>query len=584
MSKLVNEQVEFFKVKAPETALKSGLDYGVLCGGNGVLYKDYSSNSHSNSSTTFSFNPPSNTITSRKMMIKVPVTIDFLGVATPGAGLLQSGYDAFRAFPVSSIIKSLIVKINNSNFNIDLSEVIHPLAHIHSDEELMKFNWSTTPVALDNFQSYSEAVNTVNNVLNSTNESLPGAIPPRGAFVVKTVTNVAGDTTAQVTADLCEYLMLPPLEWGVKDGKGFVYVDSIDITINWETDLARVWSHAAGNHTVNSVTTTLESSPSLLIKYIEPSIVEPLPKVISYPFCNVQRYTNEVSTQMLLNDSLTLSSRNIEFQSMPSSIIVFARRRPSTKSFTTTDTFLRLSQVSCIINSRSGLLANADPRQLYEISVRNGLKMGWSDWYGQSVYLQGSDITTLSGAGSILVINPVLDFGLPPNKTTGSLSRTSFTVSVTAQNIGPTLSGFELVVIAQYAGIFSIDDTRYAVKEQGIIRAKDIEDAKLKSMPEYNYHELQGQFMFGGANIFQRAKEYIAPKLKQVAEFGKEKILPLVRAALKDLLPKMIPLFLSALGSREVEAKSDEEPSYGPRIVNRGGKYISRADLRKLQR
>jgi len=99
----------------------------------------------------------------------------------------------------------------------------------------------------------------------------------------------------------------------------------------------------------------------------------------------------------------------------------------SQQTYQNTSSFLSISNISINFNSQSGLLASATPQDLYNISYRNGCAQSYYEWQGyNNNFVNGSPNSTATPTGSLLVLNPALDFSLPEFLSCGSLGQFSF--------------------------------------------------------------------------------------------------------------------------------------------------------------
>jgi len=91
--------------------------------------------------------------------------------------------------------------------------------------------------------------------------------------------------------------------------------------------------------------------------------------------------------------------------SVPSRIFVFARRGPNSLTMEQGNTFLGIQSLSVQMNNRSGLLADATPQQLWDLSRTNGLEQEYEEWV-----MRKFGNTVLSGG--IICLDPAKDLSL----------------------------------------------------------------------------------------------------------------------------------------------------------------------------
>jgi hypothetical protein len=167
----------------------------------------------------------------------------------------------------------------------------------------------------------------------------------------------------------------------------------------------------------------------------------------------------------------------------------------STQTWTDSSTFLKINSISISFNNTSGILSTVNQQQLYQLSYRNGSSQSYYEFCGQAFNNQtgtvnvNGDVEFFSSAlglgelvgtsGSLLVLNPVLDFNLPSYLSASSLGQYNlyFNINVTNQYTS-TISNPEIVVVTINSGIFttqlgtSIINTGILTKED-VLRTKE---------------------------------------------------------------------------------------------------------------
>lgn len=588
MTLSINPNVSLFKVIDPEINSSRTPAVGILIGSDRVDYRSISSTNSTASSLGFSVRPPSNTYMHRKVLLRMPVVITFTGTAPDGQNLLSTGFDAFRSFPLATVMENLQVKLNGQSFTIAQRDLIKSTLWINSKESRMEKAWSTTPTMLDQSQEYQDLTNFVRNPLGGYGEAPEDAQMPRGGFTYDSVVNL--QNSAIIEATLTEPLMVSPLSWQETDELGFFYLRTFDVDINWSSDLSRMWSHALNlGVTISSINVELSTNPRLLVKYMEPnSAFSQIPPMVSYPFSVINRFKTDQSTILTsAGDPFQAISQNIELQSIPATILIYARRRNADQTFLNTDSFAGITQLSISWNAKSGLLAGADQRQLYDMSVKNGLEMSWTQFSGRNFFLSGSDIIQIGGVGSVIIVNPSRDLGLPVSEVQGSLSTVHLQVNVTINNItspDSTTNDFipTLYVVPQYIGTVTFDNTGFVTPQQGIISRADVVDSVIKMLPDYDFKMLDTMAMYGGQDFFKQAgeqvKKFFEEDLPAGLKFTREEILPLAI----QLAPLLLPLLGlgSEHGGRDNGGREDLILGARGRKGRRGGRMLTREELR----
>ena len=434
-----------------------------------------------------------------RLYISVPVTINFAGTNAnnppiPPAlpyNLLQNGSDAFRAFPISSVCSTLTIRLNNSAASINLSDVITSLLRYNTPHKVKEYDYSTCPCMQDYYQNYGEG-GAQGNVSIASQRNPLGWFgdnsweTTRGAFPYKYFINAP--TTAAISAVITEPLFLSPFLFGKGSElrNGFIGLQTLDLQFTMSADLTRLWSHDASAGTIFTVPVNGAGmvvqfgQPAILFNYISPKLLEPIPRAISYQYYVVDRFPTDNNSPILPNMSSTFSSNNIQMNTIPRRIYLFARQRNSDQNVNSTDTFLSLNNVTINYNNYSGLLASATPYDLYNISKKNGCNLSWPEWsgspivfgagnavvndVGQSVYINNSGVATLATnavplVGSVLCLDFGIDIGLDDLHSAGEIQNSQLQITATFTNINPTLAitaTFYIVTISE--GIWTIEN------------------------------------------------------------------------------------------------------------------------------
>lgn len=503
----------------PITDVKAAGDeeYIVLKGGSRVTYQTITTSSYSNSSVQFTCPPPNpGIIVDRKIKFKLPVRLTFSGTDV-GSLLLQNGLDAFRAFPISSVIQTASATINNTAVSINLSDVVHPLLRYNMGRDVLDTDFSVSPSMLDTYQRYADGTGSNRNPLapyaDNTYQVPRGSFP----FTVVSMTN----TTAVIDADLCEYIMLSPFSFGKWNSPGFYGVQTMQFNFTFG-DLSRMWSHSddAAAAVINSLSVSIQAQPALQFKYITPSLTQELPEACVYPFFNVQRYTTDTSSSVAAGGSVTITSNNIQLQSIPQRIFVFARRRDADQSITTTDTYFGLRGININWNNNSGLLSSASVQDLYEMSVKNGCCMSWQEWNGLTNSVSGATSSVIGTVGSVLCLEMATDVALNPGEAPGSLGNYQLQITATFENVNQVSAitpAMYVIVVSE--GSFTVMNNS-ALSQIGVISQKDVLESD--KAPYVSYNELK--YAYGGdfLSSLKALGKKIAPWIMKAVPYLKE--------------------------------------------------------------
>ncbi len=516
-------------VRDPRTMVAGPKMYAVLKSGSQLTCKQYSTTSISTSSLSFSCPPPSGGIfVDRNVRLYLPVRLTFTGIPAAGTTLLRSGFDAPRAFGLSSSIETLQATINNQGVSINLADTIQPLMWFNTGTELKNSDYSTTPCYQDQSQSYDSLVGSNRNPLGDYSVTGDNVPAPRGAFPFFIVANpVSGGVlpvTAVVDVAFNESFYLSPFWWGKGvSSEAFFNVTTMDFNITFLQQSAnRFWSHSgalggvpvfataaytfgglAGGPTSFALTTG--NSPFILFNYITPQETQALSPnmAISYPYFDVQRYAT-MQSAVAPGVSATMISNNIQLNSIPRRMYIFVRQRNNDlyASASSTDTYFSIENISLQFQNKNGLLASASKQQLYEMSVKNHCTMSWNQWCGQVPGIGDFALPPLGTVGSILAIEFGTDIGLDSLDAPGKLVQAQLQVQLLATNVSAATLTPELYIITVLEGVFTIEGLGRASTRVGVISSQDILDCQ--SRPGLNYKDVQE---VNGGDFFSTIKE-----------------------------------------------------------------------------
>lgn len=453
------------KILDPRTDISEDASFGIRMPASQINYQPFVSTNFSTSIINFSANPPSNSVIMvRKVYADVQLQLDFTGTNGSGGNLLNIGVtDSLRAFPLSNgIMETLSVQINNTTNSLNLRDYMDALMRFQSDHD-KKYDLSGTPTYQDNYQDYDEGVGANNNPMGAYADN--PYISGRGAFEYDIISNTP--TAASVIVRFIEPLFLSPLEWSNENSKGLINVSSFTVKMNLGS-LYRCWSHSdIGGSTINSIDVEVGNinPPTLYCSFLTPQMTgsgSHVPKTISYSYYDIDRYITSVGIVNSGASSNFLSS-NIQLNSVPGRILVFLKRVDSTFSWDSTDTYARIKQIDITFNNISGILSSATEHDLYQISVKNGLKYSWYEWQRK--------------IGSVLAIDFGEDVSLGnPDLASGVLGQFQLMVKGTMENIHPSENiSYNVYVVAINEGLMQISKEQ-SIPQTGVLSRRDVLD------------------------------------------------------------------------------------------------------------
>jgi hypothetical protein len=491
--------------------------YTVEKGAQNVTSYIFNSSNTSNTGTVFIANPPNtHTTMDRKVYVRSKIAVKFTGNApTDGGNLLRAGYDAPRAFPLSSVISSCVASLNNTNINLATANVVHPLTRMNFDTYTRKCVNGGAPSGLDFYCDYSDGVsqgssfvrNPLSGVGSSTNESdEKRGFDTTGKFSlvtgnenrwVKVVNN--SPTEAEVEITVREPLWLAPFSSGKGEHKGFNNVQTFTINLTYISSLSRVWSHAQSspasftNVEVRMGAEFIQNGsaydfnavqPSLEVMYHTPSPLYKVPDLLQYDYYEIIRYATQGQNLASGAVQQQFKTNNIILNSVPNKVIIYAKRQDAdlyaVNGYQYADSYCRLSQVNILFNNRSGILSQMSEYQLYQMSRKNGLNMSFSDWW----------IT-----GSPLIMSPSSDWGMNnDSEANGVQGQYNLQIQSNVENQSSNALTFDFNIIVISEGVLTLEAGGRTISELACLSHKDVLDAT--SRPWMRWSELR---KFGGS-------------------------------------------------------------------------------------
>lgn len=604
-----------------------------------VQVTKYASGNPSTSSIQFnSINPPSaNTIIDRRVMVRAAFRLTFTGTdvpvgqrlfstdgianppildpvtglptIVPGVGGLTGRVDAPRAYPLSQMLQSIIVKLNGQNYTQTINDYIEPLMRYSSYRDVAEEDWSLTPNMPDYYKDYADAIPYGFGKDCLGNYGVSPYRTGRGGFyginvVSQTVSaNPLENQTSVVDVEFTEPLFISPLAFGKKCQRGFLGVDTMQVTLNIDSQwYNRVWSHDAtsSGKTIKNIalsykvtTPDFATKPEIMFTYLTPQ--SELPKENLYPYHSIIDYIDDNVVTVGPGVTKDITINNIQLSAIPQRIYLIARRSNAVKTYNDTDTYARLKGLSILFANRGGRLSSATEQQLYKMCVRNGLKMSWSEW--------------TKHVGSVMCVDFSKDIAMTNGNYVGKSGPFQFSAKMTVQNISTVPEDYQIHAVVVGAGFLNIDG-------QSVMTHDNLGDVAefydLDTLPTVDWAEFED---FYGAGIADKLRSLgskissvyhgLLPGMKSAAhklakyarDNGDAKLAGVASAfaedgmsgALKKFGPiavrevlSMIPKFGEGLGEvaeASIQALVGSEEYLGSGPV--GGKAMSKASMKK---
>jgi hypothetical protein len=323
--------------------------------GASTQYQQISANTQSSTNMSFVWQSPNVNIgIDQNMMVRTTVEATINCASVPiGQKAFQYGYsDSLQSFPFNQNIISANLQLNNVSSTVTTQRLIQSLIRTYSQDELSEFN-STTPVYLDNYKAFSDALGANNNPLSAySTASFDEHLLPRGSFpatlsVVHNITAGGTDTslistntadtwaitlTVTVTESL---LLLSPLSNSGKNEVGpLIGINNLSLQLTLDSTLARFFSSATSY--ITSISGVSYSSSQLLLKYyqftpiqaskISAKTVVPSYQLVEYPTTFLSTIASGATT------SITSNSLNLGV--VPETIYISVRKLFSSQNWT----------------------------------------------------------------------------------------------------------------------------------------------------------------------------------------------------------------------------------------------------------
>jgi hypothetical protein len=545
--------------------------FGVQSGASQSTYQQFQAVSASNSSIVFNVQIPSeNIVIDRHLLLQTTLnfTVQINGT-TQGAAGVPAGQQAFQygltdslqAFPLNSLFTTVQSTINNVSVSSNLQDILPMITRMNDNRMLSRYN-SLTPSYVDNqWGLYSNAVLTNSNPLAAyNNNGYDEDFEPRGAYPLESITishynavTATNDTspisagtadtwTISIAVQLTEpFLALSPfINCRPNQEAGLLGVNNMSFVLNVDSQCKRLFSTAnsqvngAGNGLssfITSITLGTATQPNafqstkLLFNFLslQPEQYSKLSTKNVVPYLDYPRYLSisNNNTAIAAGASVTLTSQSIQLNQIPDLIMISVRLPMSTQNWAYTSSFLTINSISINFNNASGLISTATQQDLYNMSFRNGSQQSFYEFQGVAGINNNANGTQVPvpTIGSLLVLNPSLDFSLPSYLSASSLGQYQFQFNINVTNQFPYAITPEIVTITMNSGLFALQQgtaqifTGILTKQQ-VLQTK--EQNPVAHLESSEYQRLVGgkASNLGMANILKMVQE--RPFIKQL--------------------------------------------------------------------
>ncbi len=543
-------------------------------------YNNLSCDSVSQSNISWSSIPPSglSSYTNRKIYVGIPLKFRMTGLNPTGGPLVELGVnDALRGpLPLQTQLASTLeVAINGMPASTNPYQYLEPMLRCQMRDQLRKHDYTSSTTYSDNLQDYAVwAINdpSIGNV-NSANVNPLAAFfnsdtNPRGGFLYSVVSNT--DVAAEIDVILIEPIFVSPLNIGHLDEESLFGINEFKININLNqsalaNNVCTMWSHSSLGNPFTSITcqiigdgtvnygaanaaypvnlALIMSKPTLFLNFITPQLSVLTPKVNTYAY-NEPDYQITTGGTVFKFAQAQVTTTSQQLTIIPQRIFIYVRRKLSTKTYLHAESYARIDGIQVQYDNNT-YLSQCSSFDLWALSRDNGSNIDWPSWY-------------MKGCGSVLVIDPIRNFGSIDTEAAGVMCNKQFQVKITYTNINPVdvSVDYEAVIVLVKNGTFTITEGPSAIKQLGVITQQDVLDSK--QLPNFSYKEVHN--MYGG-DLYSNLKNFsksaysfakrAAPHVKKAIELG-IKYGPQVANAVKTVA-EFAPEALALVGLGEGE-------------------------------
>ena len=477
----------------------------------------YNALSYSDSAITWNMPPPSPAVgVSRKFYISYNVQLSFTATLPAGQQIFNQGQFAVNAYPLQQCTQSAKLNLNNSSSTLYTADIVGALLRFNTDFMTKHIDFSMAPSMLDNIGDYNFALGTNRNVFgNWGDDSYEYA---RGAWPINIIANpisTGTPVTATISFEACESFLISPLVFGRMQSSALIGVQTIDVQLSIG-QLERFITFAG------AVAPTLTNfqfldAPKMHNTYLTPKPTMAIPEVVNYTYHTVQRYITTGVTFPSDGIIRPITSNNIQLQSVPEWLLIYARRRNSSRPNNTPDNALSMRSMSITWNNKVGLLSSASRQQLYQIAVKNGYMDSFIEWSGDPIW-NAAHSAFSSGSGSYLMVG-ACDLGLDPGLAPGVLGTFQLNLTASFANFSGLPMDVDLFIVTITPSIWTIAANR-SVSSTGCLSHADVLNAE-QSPAGYTIVDR----VYGG-NIFSKIP------WNRIGSFMKDYGLPIAQTAL----------------------------------------------------
>lgn len=527
------------------------VNFAVKSGANSISNTQYNAQSRSLTSHSWQITCPAGVYLDKRVMWYSTFVVKCNGTPANTKKLLNYGVDTVLSqFPLHEMVLNMTAQINGSSVSINLNDVKQGLLSLYKDEELRELN-STTPTMSDNFYLNSDASSDLN--INSPFKAYgvgQGSNIPRGAYKVDAIGSAYNSNTGVINGDItasadgttvkdvfirftCEepLLFLSPFAH-ISDRSALWGVQNINFIFNMNASntntVIRTTTTNAPNFTCSVV--NFDSS-SLTLKYLTPQPNQVISPVSVSNYYETPRFITSFTAveNAEVGTIRTNTMDTIVLNQIPDSLLIFVRKRQSSKTPYDSDSFFPITGIRVNWNNHSGLLSTEDEASLFNITKRNGVNTDWLRYSGLCnsgrPLANANDNTRTPLCGSVLKLDLGRDITLEPYEASGSTGAYNLSLIVSYRVPQGTVAGVvpELVCITINSGVFVINAGGTSQIFTAILNKSSVLDT-VETEPVHQQH-IERLVGGGWLDKLKSFGEKVMPMVKKYAPLLREHVL-----------------------------------------------------------
>jgi hypothetical protein len=225
----------------------------------------------------------------------------------------------------------------------------------------------------------------------------------------------------------------------------------------------------------------------------------------------------------------TSAMDTIVLNQIPDSLLLFVRKRQSSKTPFDSDSFFPITGIRVNWNNHSGLLSTEDEASLFNITKRNGVNTDWLRYSGSCnsgrALANANDNTQTPLCGSVLKLDLGRDITLEPYEASGSTGAYNLSLTVSYRIPQGTLLGVvpELVCITINSGVFVINAGGTSQIFTAILNKSSVLDT-IETEPVHQQH-IERLVGGGWLDKLKSFGEKVMPMVKRFAPLLREHVL-----------------------------------------------------------